>query len=305
MTEPLIKKPLIKPPIIKPVVPCPGGDDDSDDSSCTPGSKLRKAIPPAVKPRVIKPVVDEPTVVRRVQRPFIRKELQPHVPRDVLPITRKDPRPIAREEVRPIARKDVRPIARNDVRHIVRRRRAPFVYRRRGPLRGAGPFRKRGIGGKGAPLARGGRVFQSDPPLAFRDPLAFTPKLAPKKPPRVVSVEKPVILPKPPLVVSSSPPCSDDDDDDRSCTPGSKLRAKVDGKAGRPALGKAGALAGPKIATVEPSAEELPPAEVDPAAPIVQASPEASAPLPEAALTMASPKPSPPPDTTAANLPGV
>ena len=58
--EPLLKKPLVKPPIVKPVVPCPGGDDDDDESSCTPGSKLRKAIPPAVKPRVIKDALVKP-----------------------------------------------------------------------------------------------------------------------------------------------------------------------------------------------------------------------------------------------------
>ena len=58
--KPLLKKPLVKPPIVKPVVPCPGGDDDDDESSCTPGSKLRKAIPPAVKPRVIKDALVKP-----------------------------------------------------------------------------------------------------------------------------------------------------------------------------------------------------------------------------------------------------
>ena len=81
-----------------------------------------------------------------------------------------------------------------------------------------------GKGRKNAPRVRGGRVFKRDP-LAFRDPLASTPKIAPKKPPRVVSVKKPVILPKPPLVIPLSPPCGgDDDDDDGSCTPGSKAR---------------------------------------------------------------------------------
>ena len=74
-------------------------------------------------------------------------------------------------------------------------------------------------------------------------------------------------------------------------------------KAGRP-LSKAGALVGPKVSTVEPPVEELPPPELDPAALIAQASPEAS-PLPEAAATMVSPQPSPPPETAAPNLPVV
>ena len=60
LDKPLLKKPLVKPPIVKPVVPCPGGDDDDDESSCTSGSKLRKAIPPAVKPRVIKDALVKP-----------------------------------------------------------------------------------------------------------------------------------------------------------------------------------------------------------------------------------------------------